>query len=75
MTRIWIVQAEHPSVPGTKIAAFASRAGAVDRAVIWTNAVLRTCGLEPSATRRTWKYHWPEGGSGRMWIDKTVLEE
>lgn len=72
--KIYIVQGEHPSVLGTRIAAHATRASAVRAATEWTNDYLRSRRREPTATPRNWRSFWrPERGGG-MYIDEVVIE-
>lgn len=70
---IYIVQGEHPSVPGNRMSAHTTRAAAVATAVDWTNDFLRSRNREPTATARNWRSFWPPECGGGMYIDEMVL--
>lgn len=72
--KIYVVQGEHPEVPGTRMAARSTRASAVRTATEWTNDYLRSRRREPTATSRNWRSFWPPERGGGMYIDEVVLE-
>lgn len=68
---IWIVQAEHPTVAGIKLAAFASRQGGDDQAADWTNLILKPQGHLAKASN--WRLFWSRGEE-LVWIEEVELQ-